>query len=68
MSARVVAVKGSGAVTRRMMEMGIVPGVPVRVIKAAPLGDPIQVLVRSYHLALRIAEANTITVVAMNDE
>ncbi|MBA3441931.1 MAG: ferrous iron transport protein A [Pyrinomonadaceae bacterium] len=67
-SARVVAVQGSGAVTRRLMEMGIVPGVPVRVIKAAPLGDPLQVLVRSYHLALRIAEANTITVVAINDE
>lgn len=50
------------------MEMGIVPGVPVRVIKVAPLGDPLQILVRSYHLALRIAEANTITVVAMNDE
>ena len=67
-SARVVAVRGSGPVARRLMEMGIVPGAPVRVIKAAPLGDQLQILVRSYHLALRIAEANTITVVAVSDE
>ena len=67
-SARVVAVNGSGAVTRRLMEMGVVPGALVRVIKAAPLGDPLQVLVRSYHLALRIAEADTITVAAVTNE
>ena len=67
-SARVVGVSGSGAVTRRLMEMGVVPGAPVRVIKAAPLGDPLQILVRSYHLALRIAEANTISVVAVSNE
>lgn len=67
-SARVVGISGSGAVTRRLMEMGVVPGAPVRVIKAAPLGDPLQILVRSYHLALRIAEANTISVVAVSNE
>jgi ferrous iron transport protein A len=60
--ARVVAVRGSGAIARRLMEMGIVPGAPVRVIKAAPLGDPIEVRVRGYHLALRRSEARTIAV------
>ena len=60
--ARVVAVRGSGAIARRLMEMGIVPGAPVRVIKAAPLGDPIEVRVRGYHLALRRTEARTIAV------
>jgi Fe2+ transport system protein FeoA len=44
------------------MEMGVVPGAPVRVVKAAPLGDPIHVCVRDYHLALRRAEAKSITV------
>ncbi len=61
--ARVLAVRGEGAVARRLMEMGVVPGAPVRVIKAAPLGDPLEVRVRNYHLALRRSEARTITVV-----
>jgi ferrous iron transport protein A len=61
--ARVVAVGGAGPVARRLMEMGVVPGAPVRVVKAAPLGDPLEVRVRNYHLALRRAEAQTITVV-----
>ena len=61
--ARVVSVEGEGAIARRLMEMGVVPGAPVCVIKAAPLGDPIEVRVRGYHLALRRAEAQTIRVV-----
>ena len=61
--ARVLAVSGEGAVARRLMEMGVVPGAPVRVIKSAPLGDPLEVRVRNYHLALRRSEAQTITVV-----
>jgi ferrous iron transport protein A len=61
--ARVLSVRGESAVARRLMEMGVVPGAPVRVIKAAPLGDPLEVRVRNYHLALRRSEARTITVV-----
>jgi Fe2+ transport system protein FeoA len=44
------------------MEMGVVPGAPARVIKSAPLGDPIQICLGDYHLALRRNEARTITV------
>ena len=66
-NARVLAVGGEGAVARRLMEMGVVPGAPVRVVKAAPLGDPLEVRVRNYHLALRRSEAQTISVV-MSDE
>ena len=65
--ARVFAVKGEGAVTRRLMEMGVVPGAPVRVVKCAPLGDPLEVRVRNYHLALRRNEAQSISVV-ISDE
>jgi ferrous iron transport protein A len=65
--ARVLAVRGEGAIARRLMEMGVVPGAPIRVIKAAPLGDPLEVRVRNYHLALRRSEAQTITVV-MSDK
>ena len=46
----------------RLMEMGLVPGAPVRVVKAAPLGDPIQVCIHNYHLALRRTEAQSIEV------
>ena len=65
--ARVTAVRGTGAVARRLMEMGVVPGAPVRVIKAAPLGDPLEVRVRNYHLALRRSEAQTVSVM-ISDE
>lgn len=66
-TARVLNVSGNDAVARRLMEMGIVPGVQVCVVKAAPLGDPIQIRLRGYHLALRRNEAQTITVV-MSDK
>jgi ferrous iron transport protein A len=65
--ARVVCVNGSGATARRLMEMGVVPGAPVRVIKRAPLGDPIEIRVRDYHLALRHTEAQTISVVTSDE-
>ncbi len=64
--ARVVSVEGEGAVALRLMEMGVVPGAPVRIIKAAPLGDPIEVRVHGYHLALRRSEAETIMVTSDN--
>lgn len=62
--ARVVGVSGDSSIARRLMEMGVVPGARVRVIKAAPLGDPLEIRVRSYHLALRRSEAEAITVIA----
>lgn len=46
-----------GAMKRRIMDMGITPGVEIKVIKAAPLGDPIEVHVRGYELSLRKEEA-----------
>jgi len=44
------------------MEMGVVPGAPIRVVRTAPFGDPIQVCLRNYHLALRRTEARAISV------
>ncbi len=60
--ARVVSVAGDGSTALRLMQMGVVPGAEVSVVKSAPLGDPIQVRVRDYDLALRRTEAQTITV------
>ena len=65
--ARVLRINSAGAVARRLMEMGVAPGAPVMVIKSAPLGDPLEVRVRGYHLALRRAEAQTIEVIKCND-
>jgi ferrous iron transport protein A len=61
-NARVASVEANGAHGLRLMEMGLVPGAPVRVVKTAPLGDPIQVCIRNYHLALRRTEARSIRV------
>lgn len=63
-AARVVRVEGAGPVARRLMEMGIVPGARVQVVREAPLGDPVEVRVMSYHLALRRSEARTVKVIS----
>lgn len=64
--ATVASVAATDAHSLRLMEMGVVPGAPVRVVKVAPLGDPIQVCIRDYHLALRRSEACAIEVVIEN--
>ena len=57
----VVASLGTkGPMKRRIMDMGVTPGVSVKVIKVAPLGDPIEVNIRGYELSLRKEEANQI--------
>lgn len=60
--AKVVAVHGNSAIAKRLMEMGVVPGVELRVVKSAPFGDPLEIRVRGYHLAMRQNEADTIEV------
>lgn len=61
-SAKVKALTGTGAVKRRIMDMGITKGVEVYIRKVAPLGDPIEVTVRDYELSLRKADADMIEV------
>ena len=60
--AKVVSLGAIGAMKRRLMDMGVVPGEAVRVIKVAPLGDPIEVTIKSYNLSLRKLEAEGIAV------
>lgn len=50
----------TGPLKRRIMDMGITPGVEIKVVKVAPLGDPIEVNVRGYELSLRKEEAQQI--------
>ncbi|MEF9971457.1 MAG: FeoA family protein [Oscillospiraceae bacterium] len=61
-SAEVLRLRGDGAVRRRIMDMGITKGVAVRVRKAAPLGDPLELTVRGYELSIRKADAEMIEV------
>ena len=61
-SAKVVKLHGSGAIKRRIMDMGITRGTEIYVRKVAPLGDPIELNVRGYELSLRKADAELIEV------
>ena len=58
----VLAVGGEKVLRRRLLEMGITPRTTVTVKKAAPMGDPIELLLRGYVLSLRLEEAEKITV------
>ncbi len=57
---KVARLNGSGAVKRRIMDMGITKGTEIYVRKVAPLGDPVEVTVRGYELSLRKADAEMI--------
>ena len=59
---KVVRLHGEGVVKRRMMDMGITKGAEVRIIKTAPLGDPVEGTVRGYELSLRKADAEMIEI------
>lgn len=61
-TAKVVKLHGEGAIKRRIMDMGITKGVDIKVIKLAPLGDPMEITVRGYELTLRLADADRIEV------
>ena len=61
-SAVVLRLHGTGAVKRRMMDMGITRGTQIFVRKIAPLGDPMELTVRGYELSLRKADAATVEV------
>jgi Fe2+ transport system protein FeoA len=61
-SGLVLAVGGEKILRKRLLEMGITPRTTVTVKKAAPMGDPIELLLRGYVLSLRLAEAEKITI------
>ncbi|MCY6484476.1 ferrous iron transport protein A [Clostridium aestuarii] len=59
---RVKTLARDSAVRRRLMDMGIIPGIQVEVTGKAPLGDPIEILLRGYKLTLRKNEALAVMV------
>jgi ferrous iron transport protein A len=63
-SARIKELPLSGASFLRLREMGLLPGSTVTLVRAAPMGDPIEIKIRGYHLSLRLGEAEQITLEA----
>ena len=63
--ARVAAVREQDELSQRLLEMGLTPGVDVRRIGAAPLGDPLEFELRGYRLSLRRSEAARVDVVSV---
>ncbi|MBO4534751.1 MAG: ferrous iron transport protein A [Clostridia bacterium] len=53
-------VGGEGRIRRRLFDMGVTPGADVKLVKVAPLGDPIEVTIRGYQLTLRKSEAEVV--------
>lgn len=58
----ITAVGGEGALRCRLLDMGLIPKTTVKVVKTAPLGDPLELRVRGYALSLRKADAHQIQV------
>ena len=58
----VVKVEGSGAVKRRIMDMGLTKGTSIYVRKVAPLGDPVEITIRGYELSIRRQDAENVIV------
>lgn len=59
---KVIKVGGEGAIRRRIMDMGITKGVEIYLRKVAPLGDPVEIMVRGYELSIRKSDAEMIDV------
>jgi Fe2+ transport system protein FeoA len=58
----IVEITDAGDTTIRLLEMGLVPGTLIAVVKRAPMGDPLELRVRGYHISLRKAEAAAVMV------
>ena len=58
----VTQVKGEGVLRCRLLDMGLIPKTKVRVIKFAPLGDPMEIALRGYDLTIRKGDASMIEV------
>lgn len=61
-SARIISVGGEESLRQHLLDMGLIPGCEVSIIKLAPMGDPIELEVNGYSLTIRIADANQIEV------
>ena len=61
-SAVIEKVGGSGALRQHFLDMGVIPGTEVTLVKLAPLGDPMELRIHGYELTLRLDDAQKISV------
>ena len=61
-TAKIDAVGGEGALRQHFLDMGVIPGAEVTLIKLAPMGDPMELQIHGYELTLRLADAEKISV------
>ena len=61
-SAVVINVGGEGSLRQHFLDMGIIPGAEVNLVKMAPMGDPMEIKIHGYALTLRVSEALNIDV------
>ena len=66
-SASVLTVGGSGALRQHFLDMGIIPGTELKVVKYAPMGDPVEICLHGYELTLRLDDADKIEVGPVDD-
>jgi Fe2+ transport system protein FeoA len=59
---RIIKISGGGSIRRRILDMGVIKGANIEMERIAPLGDPIEVKIKGYHLSLRKEEASDIHV------
>ena len=62
---RIISVCGEGELRHHLLDMGLTPGTEVSLRKTAPMGDPVQLVLRGYELTLRLAEAAKIEIVSI---
>ncbi len=65
-SARLIEVGGERSFRRRLMELGLLPGTPVRLVRSVPVGDLLELEVRGCHVSLRGSEAAQVIVEAQS--
>lgn len=61
-SAMICKVGGEGALRQHFLDMGMIPGAEITVVKFAPMGDPMELQIHGYELTLRLAEADQVEV------
>jgi ferrous iron transport protein B len=66
-SAKIITVGGEGALRQHFLDMGVIPGAVVTVVKYAPLGDPVELKIHGYELTLRLSEAEKIEIEQINE-
>ena len=62
------SVGGDGSLRQHLLDMGVIPGACLKVLKYAPMGDPMEILIQGYNLTLRLSEAENITVTQVKED